>query len=202
MDAMRRLVKHPAGLSHGFWIPLVVAVVILLAVPVGTAGATTPVADSLDGPSDVAEAYIDAFQQKEWTRCADLMHPDALQSLKDVLVDAVASDSLSGLPGALYGTGAPRETIRFAPPEELYARMLEVVYQRAPEASDVLDGFSARILGQVQETDRLVHVVARTTVRGAADVTQVEVFTVQRFRNTWRMNLTTDIQDIGRRIGN
>ncbi len=160
----------------------------------------TPVADSLDGPSDVAAAYIEAFQQKKWTRCADLMHPEALQSLKDVLVDAVASDSLSGLPDALYGDGTPPETIRFAPPKELYARMLKVVYQRAPEAKEVLDGFSARILGEVQETDRLVHVVARTKVRGASDVTQVEVFTVQKLRNTWRMNLTTDIRDIGRQI--
>jgi hypothetical protein len=163
-------------------------------------GRTAPVADSLDGPSDVAAAYIEAFQQRKWTRCADLMHPEALQSLKDVLVKAVASDSLSGLPDALYGNGTPPETIRFAPPEELYARMLEVVYQRAPEASDVLDGFSAQVLGEVQETDRLVHVVARTNVRGVSEVTQVEVFTVQKFRDTWRMNLTTDIQDIGRRI--
>lgn len=199
---MRRLINHYAAMNQSLWISLMVAVVVVLTVSGGTAGATPPVADSLDSPSDVAEAYIDAFQQKEWMRCADLMHPDALQSLKEVLVEAVTSDSLSGLPGALYGTGAPRETIRFAPPEELYARMLKVVYRRAPEASDVLDGFSARILGEVIETDRLVHVVARTNVRGAANVTQVEVFTVQKFQNTWRMNLTTDIQDIGRRIAN
>lgn len=178
---------------------LLAFIMIVLVVPARPAGAT-PVADSLDSPSDVAAAYIEAFRQKKWTACADLMHPEALQSLKDVLVDAVASDSLSGLPDALYGTGTPPETIRFAPPDELYARMLTVVYQRAPEARDVLDGFSARILGEVQETDRLVHVVARTNVRGASDVTQVEVFTVQKFRDTWRMNLTTDIQDIGRRI--
>jgi hypothetical protein len=170
---------------------------ISLAAP-ASRGNPAPLADSLDGPSDVAAAYIDAFQQKKWTRCADLMHPEALQSLKDVLVEAVAADSLSGLPAALYGDGTPPETIRFAPPEELYARMLAVVYQRAPEARDVLDGFSAEVLGEVQETDRLVHVVARTNVRGASDVTQVEVFTVQKFRNTWRMNLTTDIQNIGR----
>ena len=122
---MRRLVKRHVAMNWTLSVPLVVAVVVALIIPGGTAGATTPAADSLDSPSGVAQAYIDAFQQKEWRRCADLMHPDALQSLKDVLVEAVASDSLSGLPGALYGTGAPRETIQFAPPEELYARMLE-----------------------------------------------------------------------------
>lgn len=156
--------------------------------------------DTSRGPEQVVAAYLEAFRQKQWTRCANLMHPGALQALKDALVDAVAEDSTSGLPGALYGDGAPRETIRFAPPHELYARMLQVVYERTPEAKRVLDGFSARVLGSVHESDRLTHVIARTSVSGSSDITQVEVFSVQKTDGIWRMRLTTDIKDVAEAI--
>lgn len=158
-------------------------------------------ADTARGPEQVVAAYLDAFQRKEWSRCADLMHPGALQVLKDALIDAVEQDATSGLPAALYGDGAPRETIRFAPPEELYARMLEVVYERTPEAKGVLDGFSARVIGRVNESDRLTHVIARTSVSGTSDITQVDVFSVQKTEDGWRMRLTTDIKDVAGAIG-
>jgi len=156
--------------------------------------------DTSRDPEQVVAAYLEAFRQKQWTRCANLMHPGALQALKDALVDAVAQDSTSGLPGALYGEGAPRETIRFAPPHELYARMLQVVYERTPEAKRVLDGFSAHVIGSVNESDRITHVVARTSVSGSSDITQVEVFSVQKTDGIWRMRLTTDIKDVAEAI--
>lgn len=206
----------------------------------------TGVEDTTKGPQHVAAAYFEAFQARDWTQCASLMHPDALQRLKDVLVEAVAEDSSSGISDALYGKGTPREVIRFAPPEELYAKMLATVYRNAPAATRVLDRLSTRILGHVVETDRLVHVVVRTSVAvrpppGAAStatepgttdssttdssttgrsdpnrtapesatlpvsdpasaLTQVEVISVRRSEDTWRLDLTADIRDIARAV--
>lgn len=207
--------------------------------------------DTTKGPQHVAAAYFEAFQARDWPRCASLMHPDALQRLKDVLVEAVAEDSSSGIPDALYGQGTPREVIRFAPPEELYAKMLATVYRNAPAATGVLDRLSTRILGHVVETNRLVHVVVRTSVAarpppGAAStttdpgttdssttdssttdssatgrsdpnrtapesatlpvsdpasaLTQVEVVSVRRSEDTWRLDQTVDIRDIARAV--
>jgi len=202
--------------------------------------------DTTKGPQHVAAAYFEAFQARDWPRCASLMHPDALQRLKDVLVEAVAEDSSSGIPDALYGQGTPREVIRFAPPEELYAKMLGTVYRNAPAATGVLDRLSTRILGHVVETNRLVHVVVRTSVAarpppGAAStatdpgttdssttdssatgrsdpnrtapesatlpvsdpasaLTQVEVVSVRRSEDTWRLDQTVDIRDIARAV--
>jgi len=196
----------------------------------------TGIEDTTKGPQHVAAAYFEAFQARDWPRCASLMHPDALQRLKDVLVEAVAEDSSSGIPDALYGKGTPREVIRFAPPEELYAKMLATVYRNAPAATRVLDRLSSRILGHVVETDRLVHVVVRTSVAvrpppdaastatdssttGRSDpnrtapesatlpvsdpasaLTQVEVVSVRRSEDTWRLDLTADIRDIARAV--
>jgi hypothetical protein len=177
-------------------------------------GADSLDADSLDGPDAVAAAYLNAFRRTEWARCAELMHPDALQSLKDVLIEAVETGRGSGIPDALYGDNTPPETIRYAPPAELYARMLRVVYRRTEPAAQVLDGMSAEILGHVRESDRLVHVVARTRVASAPDTTgtttrasstrpalsQVEVLTLERHQSTWRLRLTTDIKNVARAV--
>jgi len=197
--------------------------------------------DTTKGPQHVASAYFEAFQARDWPRCASLMHPDALQRLKDVLVEAVAEDSSSGIPDALYGKGTPQEVIRFAPPEELYAKMLATVYRNAPAATGVLDRLSTRILGHVVETDHLVHVVVRTSVgvrpppgaestatepvttdssttgrsdpnrtapesatlpvsNPASALTQVEVVSVRKSEDTWRLDLTADIRDIARAV--
>lgn len=192
---------------------------------------TAVLVDTTEGAERVAAAYFDAFQARDWPRCASLMHPAALQQLKDVLVQAVADDSSSGIPDALYGRGAPREVIRVAPPEELYAKMLATVYRNAPEATDVLDRLSTQILGHVTEHDSLVHVVARTSVAMRSPpgddpsgdgrpgtnrpvpgptampasgppsaLTQVEVVSVRRMGDAWRLQLTADIRDIARAV--
>ncbi|PEN14054.1 hypothetical protein CRI94_08415 [Longibacter salinarum] len=162
--------------------------------------------DSLDGPEAVAAAYLDAFRRTDWEGCARLMHPDALQALKDVLIRAAEADSSSGIPDALYGDNTPRETIRFAPPAELYARMLRVVYQKSPQATEVLDGLSSKVIGHVDETDTLVHVIARTHVDGRSGdergqaLSQIEVFSLERYQESWRLRLTTDVKNVARAV--
>jgi len=168
-------------------------------------GARPVPSDSLNEPEAVVSAYLEAFQRTEWTTCADLMHPEALQSLKDVILETVRSDSSSGIPDALYGDGTPPETIRFAPPAELYARMLGAVYDASPGASTVLEGFSASVIGHVREGDAQVHVVVRTNVAPngrdrVVGLSQVEVMSVQRHADTWRLRLTPDVQDVARAV--
>lgn len=187
--------QHARRVHRVRWAGLVMVVCLLFVSPAGAQPVTGEVADTVQTPGAVVGRYLSAFRAAEWKRCAALMHPKALQGLKDVLAEA--SDSSAHLAEALYGKGAPRETIRYAPPQELYGRFLAVVHEQVPRQQRLLQSINAHILGTVAESDSLAHVVVRTRADlDEQQISQVEVLTARRYRGGWRVLPTTDVKNL------
>ena len=161
-------------------------------------------------PEMVAREYIDSMRNADMEKAAALMHPAALERFRDILVqiaDALtARDPQADLrknPGMdlLFGEGGPAE-LKTTSPAKVFLNFMSKLYARVPMMREMVAGSQVHFIGHVDESENVSHVVYRTTLsRQGTEVTKVEVLSLKRHGENWRVLLTGDLERLATSIG-
>lgn len=153
---------------------------------------TAPGLAAQDTPEQVAQRYFESFHSGDYAANVALMHPEALESMKETM------SGLASLPGAaedpefrqMFGVTTMEEFNRLAP-AQLFERILRWQLDK-PEMREVLAGAQTAVLGHVMEGDSVAHVVYRMRMSvGEMNVDQVQVAPLKRTADgQWRVLLT------------
>ena len=143
-------------------------------------------------PESITEGFNESFNALDFDRTAGLMHPRALQEIKDLLVEMAALDSTT----AFLFTGGNSAPSSMSPADAFAAFMTATVgMQRG-----VREALSATVvtpLGHVVEADTLAHVVTRTRVSMMnVEITKMGVVTVQQHDGEWKALLSGDLSNV------
>jgi hypothetical protein len=147
-----------------------------------------------------AKAYFAAMQAGDWAKCASLMHPEALASMKRTFGSIIGVDKSGNLAKVVFGmkSNAEFEQLRDA---EVYERLMNFIVQSVPDIKTALAGSTATILGQVNEGGELIHVVYRMQFKmQGADVGEVELVSFKKDGANWRALLTSDMEEMIQKI--
>ena len=152
--------------------------------------AAAPRLAAQDTPEQVVARYFDTFRTGDYAGNVALMHPEALEELKETMAGLVA---LAGTEDEgfreMFGVASMEEFNRLTS-AQLFERMLRSQLDQ-PEMRELLSGAQTVVLGHVMEGDTTAHVVYRMRM-GVGDVTvdQVQVAPLKRAGGEWRVLLT------------
>jgi hypothetical protein len=147
-------------------------------------------------PQSVAKAYFAAIQAGDWAKCASLMHPDALASMKRIFGAIIRTDKSGEAAKAVFGLKSSAEYDRLSE-TEVFERLWNFILSGEPEVKAALAASSNMVLGQVTEQSDLVHVVYRSQIKIAgSEATQVDLISFRRQGGAWRALLTSDMEEM------
>lgn len=142
-------------------------------------------------PEQVVQRYYDTFRTGDYAANAALMHPEALEQMKETLT------GLAAMPGAtedaafreMFGVASIQE-LRALPAATLFERMLRSQLDD-PDMRQILSGAQVTVLGHVMEGDTTAHVVYRMRMSfgGGMEMDQVQVAPLKRAEGEWRVLL-------------
>ncbi len=176
--------------------------ILALVVCVGMRVAT-PAQTTQETPEAVAKAYMEASRAADWVRCASLMHPDALKQLRGLFEPLVAATKTEKDKKEMESILGVKDKADFdkLTDADIFAKLFGVLTLISPELRKILNSSSFDIVGQLQESPDLVHIVYRMHLKIEApgikvpiSMTKLEVMSLRRFENTWRADLKGDIQ--------
>lgn len=142
-------------------------------------------------PEQVMQRYYDTFRTGDYAANVALMHPEALQSMKETLAGLAAMPGAQEAPefAQMFGVSTTEEFNQLAP-AALFERILRTQLEQ-PEMREILSNAQVNVLGHVMEGDSLAHVVYRMRMGvGEMTVDQVQVAPVKRADGEWRVLLT------------
>lgn len=161
-----------------------------------------------DKPEEVAHTYIRAMADLNLNVVADTMHPSALDAFQKILVkiaDAITAAPAERKPpervvNALFGENG-LTAVKTGTPRDVFVRFMGNLTTFVPQIREMTAGSEYQVLGHVDEGDR-THVVFRATLRrGTAELTKMEVLSLQRDGESWKVLLTDDLADVVAGLG-
>lgn len=147
-------------------------------------------------PESIALELSEAYKELDFDRAADMMHPDALQGLKEMVMDIMSFDSTGSIAILFTGETDP-EAIQNMHPKTAFSRFMEGLLQIQPEMAQAFTSLETETLGHIMEGESIAHVVTRgkLSVMGI-DMEQMEVMTLKRHEDTWLALLSGDISNM------
>jgi hypothetical protein len=158
------------------------ALLVLAFAPALTAQAT---------PEAVVQRYFDSFRTGDYAGNVALMHPEALQSMKETMSGLVALPGAAEEPGfqEMFGVSTIAEFNQLDP-AVLFERIIRSQLED-PEMREIMSGSQTTVLGHVMEGDSVAHVVYRMRMTvGEMEMDQVQVAPLKRADGEWRVLLT------------
>ena len=153
-------------------------------------------AQTPETPESVAKSYFAAMQKGEWAKCASLIHPEALVSMKKTFGSIVKADKSGEAAKALFGLKSPAEFDQLSD-AAVFEKLMSFIADAVPDLKTALAASTSTILGQVAENPELAHIVYRSQIKvGAAEVTQVELISFKKTGTAWRALLTADMEEL------
>lgn len=147
-------------------------------------------------PESIATDLSQAYKQLDFDRAADMMHPDALQDLKEMVNDIMSLDSTGSVAIIFTGETDP-VAIKNMHPKTAFTRFMEGLLQIQPEMAHAFTSLETEALGHIPEGESIVHVVTRGKVSMMGiDMEQMEVMTLKRHEDSWLALLSGDINNI------
>lgn len=154
-------------------------------------------------PEEVARGYMDAVKAADMEHVGVFMHPAALEKFKGILVqlaevignvDAETDPKKNTAIKILFGEEKP-QTVKDAAAKGLFVHFLTNLSQAMPMLRQMLNDSTYDFIGHVDEGGNQTHVVYRATLTtGGTAVTKMEVLTLKRDGEEWRVMLTGDIE--------
>ena len=147
-------------------------------------------------PEVAAKAYFAALQAGDWNKCASLMHPEALASMKRIFGTVIEADKTGQAAKEIFGLKGKAEYAQMGG-AAVFERLMTFLTQAVPNMKEALAASTSVVLGQVAESPELVHLVYRSQVKMAgAEVKQVELLSVKKDGAGWRVLLTSDFEEM------
>ena len=154
-------------------------------------------------PEEIAKGYMEAVKSGDSEHVGAFMHPAALEIFKGILVqvaavvataDADADPKKSTAIKVLFGDVKP-EAAKDASAKDLFVHFMANLTTAIPLMRQMLANSTYDFIGHVDEGANQAHVVYRATLAtGGATVTKMEVLTLKRDGEEWKVMLTGDIE--------
>lgn len=149
-------------------------------------------------PEAVAARYLSAMQAGDWTGMAAVMHPDALQQLRE-LMDPLFTSTVpeaEAFRQQFLGVRTAAEAAALSD-TTVFTNFVRGLNARNPPAAQALSEARIEQIGHVTEGTDVAHVVYRATldVEGMS-VTNVSVMTLKRSGDGWGVLLTGDYSSL------
>jgi len=149
-------------------------------------------------PSEIAKEYLELVQKREYTKTARIYDPSALKSFRKTMdfAQELPEDVQDQVYKSLFGGTATPELIQSMTDEEFFGTLFLYVMKQAEVAGN-FRMTEAKIIGEVEESDSLAHVVARTTVNiGEMDVESMEIMSFTKASGEWKALVSSEINGI------
>ena len=162
---------------------------------------------SQETPESIAKAYMEASRQADWIKAASYMHPDALKQLRDLfapLVAAAKSEKDKLEMEAVLGVKDKAEFDKLSD-AEVFGKVLGLMASVTPELKNVLNSSTFDVIGNIQESADLTHILYRMTIKldlpglkEPLSMTKLEAISMRRFETSWRAELSGDLQGVAK----
>src|SRR5215510_2799761 len=152
--------------------------------------------EAQDTPESVAKAYFAAQQAGDWAKCASFMHADALASMKRKFGSVISADKTGQAAKSIFGLKSGAEYAQLSE-AVIYERLMSFITNSVPEMKAVMSASTNSVLGKVDESPELTHIVFRTQVKLAgAEMNEVDLISCKKQGETWRALLTSDMEEM------
>jgi hypothetical protein len=160
-------------------------------------------------PEEVAQTYIRAMADSRLNIVADEMHPAALERFKavlsgiaEVIIAAPADRKPSPkIVNALFGD-AGAEGVKDAPARAVFVSFMSNLTTFLPQIREMAAGTEHEIIGHVDEGGNVTHVVFRATLkRDKTELTKMDVLSLKRDGDEWKVLLTDDMESLIYNLG-
>jgi hypothetical protein len=170
------------------------SILILAALSAGTGADFAQAAQ--DTPESVAKAYFAATQSADWAKCASLMHHDALASIKRTFAAAINADKTGDSAKTIFKLKSGAEYSQLSE-ATVFERLMDFITSVEPDMKSALASSTNTILGRVDESPDLAHVVfrSRTKMEGE-EVNEVDLLSFKKQDSVWRALLPSDIENM------
>jgi hypothetical protein len=169
---------------------------ILILAALGAARGAGYAQEAQDTPELVAKAYFAAQQAGDWAKCASFMHADALASMKRTFSSVISADKTGEAAKSIFGVKSGAEYAQLSQ-AVVFERLMTFITSSVPEMKSVLAASTNSVLGKVDESPELTHIVFRTQVKLAgAEMNEVDVISFKKQGPTWRALLTSDMEEM------
>jgi len=163
-----------------------------LSIVIGATGAVF----AQETPESAAKAYFAAMQASDWAKLAGLMHPDALASIKRMFTTAIKADQTGDAAKTIFKLKSAEEYSQLSD-AAVFERLMDFITSVEPDMKTVLSSSTNAILGKVDESPDLAHVVFRSRSKVEGDeVNEVDLLSFKKQGSTWRALLTSDLEAI------
>ncbi len=194
------------GLSRSVYFPLFIFATAMIGLLI--AGGCQQSADVPTGEaSKVAEQANSALANMDWDTYSGLMHPDAADEFQNMVFPTIEamlpkpSDSVLQDTVVLFGQDISVKALRDKPAPEFFAAIMNLVFDNVPQLRQTFLTMQTQVVGEVAEGSDLVHVVSRTTMTiNQGDLEEMNVLTMRRDDDAWRMSLSSKIKGLAQLI--
>jgi hypothetical protein len=158
-------------------------------------------------PEVIAKRQLEAMRELNWEQAARHTHPKALEQLKSLFLPvAIAGSARRNNPAAeemmrtVFG-GKTADELATQQPAAFFVLIMNGIAGATPDFKRAMTGMEIVILGHVNESDSLAHVVYRLnrTVPGGV-ATKIAVTSVERDGSAWKALLNADLENVARAI--
>lgn len=177
----------------------ILPVLALLVLPVASLTAQST-------PQEMARIYFDAFKQGDMTQVADNMHEEELAKFRASMLPIIERNLDAEQMVMTRDAAAIRqfagedsiETLRDESPRDFFLRFMNWMTRMNPMMLKMMAGATMEPLGFVEEKD-MAHVVCRVNVDVmGATVSQMNVMSVRKQGDTWKLMLTGEIEGLAK----
>lgn len=129
------------------------------------------------------------------------MHPEALDRFKDILLDITEIDTAGTFLTRFFGDGTTPASFQAMPRQEAFATFTTRVLSREPEYGEILASMAFSLIGHVNETDSLTHVLYRMKLEySGLTMSEIEVISLKQLESSWGVLLTRDVENMAEAV--
>ncbi len=176
---------------------LVIAVVVFTLLMLACAGQQDN--KLLDDAIALAEQGSQALNDMDMEAYASVIHPDDLENFRAMLMSDIErlaqlrqTDSIT-----LFDKSFSIEDLRSEPAEKFFVDLMVSIFEISPELKTSFTEMTNDHIGAVVQSDSLIHVVVNTKMQvGTKHVNEMNVSTVRRYEDGWKLSMSNKIEGI------
>lgn len=150
----------------------------------------------------VFDAYVQAARASDWKKAAGYFDPQELAELHELMttiLNAAAAKREDAELLKLFGGAPSAAAFAKQSPAETFAGFMGGMTQATPALKDAIATSQFQYLGEVIESDELVHIVYRTRVKvGGIESTKVTASSMTKTPDGWRLLLDAEVEDFAK----
>ena len=158
-------------------------------------------------PESIAKRQLEAMRTLNWDVVAKYTHPKALSQMQSLFMPvAIAGSAAKDNPAAeemmrIVFAGKTANELATVTPAAFFKIVMSGISGATPDFKNAMTNMEVQVIGHVNETENLAHVVyrlSRPLAEGTA--TKIAVTSVERDGDTWKALLNADLDNVARAI--